>query len=175
MASQTLPNNPDLLQLTALIVRVRGRWEKATAGLERAATLDPRNPKLLTALADTYRCLRRYRDCERIWDRLVDLEPDQPVFTLYKAESVFAEKGDLKIIRAAYEALPTSMKDDVYITWGRVYYAMCARDFAAAAEIVSKSPNQEIRFFGPLVPRGIVALWLELVQGNHPTMEEFGP
>jgi hypothetical protein len=96
------------------------------------------------------------------------------VFTLYKAESAFAEKGDLKGIRAAYEALPTSMKDDVYITWMRVYYAMCARDFAAAAEIVSKSPNDEIRFFGPLVPRGIVALWLELVQGNHPTIEEFG-
>ena len=52
--------------------------------------------------------------------------------------------------------------------------AMCTRDFAAAGEIVSKSPNEEIRFFGPLVPRRIVALWLELVQGNHPTMEEFG-
>ena len=50
----------------------------------------------------------------------------------------------------------------------------CARDFAAAAEIVGKSPNEEIRFFGPLVPRGIVVLWLELVQGNHPTMKEFG-
>jgi serine/threonine protein kinase len=174
IASQTLPNNSDVLQLTALLDRVQGRWEKATAGLERAATLDPRNPKLLTTLADTYRCLRRYRDCERIWDRLVDLKPDQPVFTLYKAESAFAEKGDLMGIRGAFEALPTPMKDDVYITWERVYYAMCARDFAAAAEIVNKSPNEEIRFFGPLVPRGILLLWLELVQGNHPTIEEFG-
>ncbi len=65
------------------------------------------------------------------------------------------------------------MKDDVYITWERVYCAMCARDFAVAGEIVSKSPNEEIRFFGPLVPRRIVALWLELVQGNHPTRAEF--
>ncbi len=173
IAEQTLPNNPDLLQLTAVIDRVQGRWEKATAGLERAATLDPRNPKLLITLADTYRCLRRYRECERIWDRLIQLEPDRPLFTVYKAESAFAEKADLKSVRAAYEALPSSMKDDVYITWERVYYAMCARDFAAAAAIVSKSPNEEIRFFGPLVPRGIVALWLDLVQGNHPTIEEF--
>ena len=51
---------------------------------------------------------------------------------------------------------------------------MCARDFAAAREIVSKSPNEEIEFFGPLVPRQIVALWLEFVRGNHPTIEEFG-
>jgi hypothetical protein len=51
---------------------------------------------------------------------------------------------------------------------------MCARDFASAQEIVSKSPNEEIFFVGALVPRQIDALWLELVQGNHPTMEEFG-
>jgi hypothetical protein len=98
-------------------------------------------------------------------DRLIELEPDQPLFPLEKARSAFAEKTDLKAIRAAHEALPASMKDDVYITWERVYYAMCIRDFAAAGEIVSKSRNEEIRYFGPLVPRRIVALWLELVQG----------
>jgi serine/threonine protein kinase len=41
IAAQGLSNNPDLLQLTALIDRVQGRWEKSTAGLNRAATLDP--------------------------------------------------------------------------------------------------------------------------------------
>jgi hypothetical protein len=51
---------------------------------------------------------------------------------------------------------------------------VCARDFATAGEIVSKSPSEEVGFFGPLVPRRTVALWLELVQGNHPTIEEFG-
>jgi hypothetical protein len=107
-------------------------------------------------------------------DRLIELEPDQPLFPLEKARSAFAEKADLNGIRAAHKALPTSMKDDVYITWERAYYAMCAGDLAVAGEIVSKSPNEEIRFFGPLVPRRIVALWLELVQGNHPTIEEFG-
>ncbi len=158
IAAQVLPNNSDLLQITALIDRVQGRWDKAVAGLARAATLDPRNADLLTTLADTYRCLRRYRDYERISERLVELEPDQPLLTLYKAESAFAEKADLKGIRAAYEALPTSMKDDAKITLERVYYAVCARDFATAGEILSKSPNEEVGFFGPLVPRRIVAL-----------------
>jgi TolB-like protein len=174
IAARALPNNSDLLQLSAFIDRVQGRWEKATASLDRAASLNPRSSELLFTLADTYRCRRRYRDNERILDRLIELEPDQSLFPLEKARSAFAEKADLNGIRAAHEALPTSMKDDVYITWERVYYAMCARDFATAGEIVSKSPNEEIRFFGPLVPRRIVALWLELVQGNHPTIEEFG-
>jgi TolB-like protein len=174
IAAQTRPNNADLLQLTAFIDRRQGRWDKAVAGLDRAATLDPRNPEVLDSLADTYRCLRRYQDCERILDRLIALKPDQPFFTLFKAGSAFSEKADLKGVFAAYEALPPSMKDDVNITWERVYFAMCAGDFAAAREIVSKSPNEEIEFFGPLVPRQIVALWLELVRGNQPTIEEFG-
>jgi hypothetical protein len=60
------------------------------------------------------------------------------------------EKAELKSIRAAYETLPTAMKDDVKITFERVFYAMCARDFAAAEVIVSKSPNAELSFYGPL-------------------------
>jgi Predicted integral membrane protein len=173
IAAQDLPNNPELLELTAVIDRVQGRWEKSTAGLERAVTLDPRNPELLGTLFDNYWCLRRYPDYERILDRLVGLVPDQPLFPLYKAESAFAEKADLKGVLAAHEALPSSMKDDVQITWQRVFYPMCARDFAVAGGVVSKNPSEEMIFFGALVPRRIVALWLELVQGNHPTMEDF--
>src|SRR5207245_845203 len=35
IAAQVLSNNPDLLELTALIDRVQGRWEKSTSGLDR--------------------------------------------------------------------------------------------------------------------------------------------
>jgi hypothetical protein len=49
-----------------------------------------------------------------------------------------------------------------------------ARDFAAAEEIVGKSSNEEIYFGAALVPRQIVALWIEFLQGKHPTMEQFG-
>jgi tetratricopeptide (TPR) repeat protein len=102
IAAQTLPNNPDLLQLTASIDQVQGRWEKATAGMERATTLDPRNPELLDSLAWNYWMLRRYRDYERFSERLVELEPDQPLFTLNKPRAAFAEKADLKGVRAAF-------------------------------------------------------------------------
>lgn len=78
-------------------------------------------------------------------------------------------------VRAAYDALPPSMKDDPNMTFSRAYFAICARDFAAAEEIVRKSPNEEISFFGGvLVPCQIATLWLEFLQGNHPTMEQFG-
>jgi len=174
IAARARSNNSELLQLTALLDRVQGRWEKSTAGLERAATLDPRNPELFASLAENYHYLRRYRDEERILDRLIELEPGQPLFLLNKAESAFAEKADSKGICAAYEALPSSMKNNAVLTGDRVYYTVCARDFAAAEEIVMKSPNEAIGFVGTVVPRRFVALWLELVRGNHPTTEEFG-
>ena len=173
IGAQTLPNNPDLLELTALIDRVQGRWEKSTAGLERAATLDPRSLEILGYIQQNYTSLRRYPDQRRILDRLNELQPD-PLNPVYKAKSFFYEKADVKGVRAAYEALPSSIKADPEVTQARAYFALCERDFAAAEEIVNKSPNEEIQFTGALVPRQIETLWIEFIQGKHPTMEQFG-
>ena len=173
IAAKNMPNNPDLLHLSALIDQVQGRWEKSIADLERAATLDLRNPDLLDTLARTYFSLRRYPDNERILERLIELEPDQPAHRLSKADSAFAERADLSV-RALDEALPSSMKADRGVASYRVYYAICAHHFAAAEEILSESPNEEIYFDSALVPRQIWALWLEFIRGNHPTIERFG-
>jgi serine/threonine-protein kinase len=173
IAAKNMPNNPDLLHLSALIDQVQGRWEKSIADLERATTLDLRNPDLLDTLAWTYLSLRRYRDNERILDRLIALEPDQPAHRLSKADSAFAERADLGV-RALDEALPSSMKDDRSVASDRAYYAVCAHDFAAAEEILGTSANEELYFDSALVPRQIWALWLEFIRGNHPTIEQFG-
>jgi serine/threonine protein kinase len=173
IGAQSLPNNPDLLELTALIDRVQGRWEKSTAGLERAATLDPRSLEILGYIQQNYTSLRRYPDQRRILDRLNELEPD-PLNPVYKAKSFFYEKADVKGVRAAYEALPSSIKADPEVTQARAYFALCERDFAAAEEVVGTSPNEEIQFTGALVPRQIETLWIEFIQGKHPTMEQFG-
>jgi tetratricopeptide (TPR) repeat protein len=174
IAAQSLFNSPDLLELTAQIDRIQGRWEQATAGLEKAVSLDPRNPELLNGLAWTYCRVRRYQDAERIQDRLIELEPGQPLFQVYKAGYTFSEKADLKPVLTAYDALPASMRDDIQITFGRVYSAMLDRDFKTAHQIVEKSPNEEIFFAGAIVPRRCTDIWLELVQGNHPSTEEYG-
>ena len=174
IAAKSLSNNADLLWLTALVDRVQGRWDKATAGLEKAATLDPRNPDLLYDLAYNYLCLRRYRDNQRIWDRLIELKPDQPRFPFERTICTFHEKADLKDLRVAYDALPSSVKDDPEVAQFGVGIATAARDYVAAEEILSKSPNEEVLWDGASVPRQIVALWLEFFKGNHPTMDAFG-
>jgi serine/threonine protein kinase/Flp pilus assembly protein TadD len=174
IAARSLPNDAELLVLWAFIDQRQGRWEQAVSTLERATTLDPRNPELLGGLADAYSALRRYRDAERIIDRAIELEPDQPAFLIPKAMAPFAEKADVKEARAACEAFSPSVKDDPVVAFYRVYLAACARDFAAAKGILSESPNQEIWYVKALVPRRMVMLFVEFLQGNHPTTQEFG-
>jgi tetratricopeptide (TPR) repeat protein len=171
IAARVLSNNADVLELTAEIDRVQGRWEKATAALERATTLDPLSFELLDALELNYWSLRRYRDAERIVDRAIKLKPDQPRLLALKAMQAWAETANVEAARAT---LPSSAKDDPEITLFRVQLAMCARDFDGAEEILSENPNKEILFVGALVPRQIFALWLEFLRGNHPTVEDFG-
>jgi serine/threonine protein kinase len=173
IAAKNMPNNPDLLHLSALIDQVQGQWEKSIADLERAATLDLRNPDLLDTLERTYFSMRRYRDNERILERLIELEPDQPAHRLSKADSAFAERADLGV-RALDEVLPSTLKNDRGVASYRVYYAICAHDFAAAEEILGENTNEELYFDSALVPREIWALWLEFIRGNHPTIEQFG-
>jgi serine/threonine protein kinase/Flp pilus assembly protein TadD len=174
MATGGLSNNSALLELTAFIDRAQGRWDKATTALERASAVDPLNPGLLDSLASTYWGLRRYRDGEKILNRLIELKPDQPSFRILKAMLSVDERGNVDGARAVCEAVRPSMRDDPWVAQQRVYFALCARDFTGAEKILGESPNKEIFFLGSLVPRQIFVLWVEFLRGNHPTMEEFG-
>jgi hypothetical protein len=51
LAHQTLPNDPQIFWLTALIQRRRGHWEESIQTLKRAVDLDPRNFEVLHTVA----------------------------------------------------------------------------------------------------------------------------
>ena len=126
--------------------------------------------------------MRRYRDCDRMWNKVLELSSKpQPVFLLGRASWIFAAKADVTAARAACDTFSSSMKDDPEVTFYRVYYSISARDFAGGKEILSENPNKEILFIpafpvgaGVLVPRQFFTLWIEFLQGHHPTIEDFG-
>ena len=76
IAHQTLPNDPRIFELMGLIQRRQGRWEESTRNLEHAVDLDPRNLFTLSAIADSYRDLRRYAEAESAYDRALGIEPN---------------------------------------------------------------------------------------------------
>jgi Flp pilus assembly protein TadD len=57
-------------EITGLL---RDNFEQSLAALEKAATVDPRNPNVLEDLGDTYLGLQRYQDAERTVNRLSEL------------------------------------------------------------------------------------------------------
>jgi tetratricopeptide (TPR) repeat protein len=109
IAKQALPNSADALALGGYLDRRQGRWAESTNALERAINLDPKNPEILNQLVGSYQYLRQYRDSEKIYDRLIALEPEEPGLNVQKAALSLDEKGELAGQRAALEALPSSM------------------------------------------------------------------
>ena len=51
LARQTLPNNPEILELTGYILRRRGKSEDGLQSIQRALELDPRNFYTLQQIA----------------------------------------------------------------------------------------------------------------------------
>jgi tetratricopeptide (TPR) repeat protein len=171
-AERSIPFNPDALTLTSAIDRRQGRWEESTKGLEKACALDPRNSQVVEILGYNYLALRRYRDSEKIFDRLTELEPDKPFFRAEKAYAVFCGSADLLSFHIILEALPSSLKDEMRIVEWRLMCAEFARDWRTAEEIIKNSSCEEFCFFGEVVVhRKCVELWLALLKGEHPTME----
>lgn len=174
IARQALSNSSAVLNLSALVDRVQGRWEDSVAALERAVTLDPRNPELLGNLTETYIPLRRFPDAQRMVDRVIQLKADNPQFLFLKVWVTFAEKGDINAARAAFEALPSSVKNDPWMVSSAVSFALYARDFAGAEQILRQDRYKEISFCRANVPKEILTLWLEFLRGNHPTAADYG-
>jgi serine/threonine protein kinase len=173
LAQRALPNSPEALLLAARLDQRQGRWDKSTTGLERAATLDPRNPVILNDLVSNYRFRRRYRDAKRILNKLIELEPDKPFLKIRKAYVAFCEKADLSALRAATDTLPSSVKNELYMTSWRFGNAVRARDWIAARQTLSENSSDRLvfSFSDAVVPRGCGEIWLAAVQNKLHTIK----
>jgi serine/threonine protein kinase/TolB-like protein len=75
LAHQTLPNDPQIFWLTALIQRRQGHWEESIQTLKRAVDLDPRNFEVLHTVAANCATLGRYAE-QQLWlGRVLAFEP----------------------------------------------------------------------------------------------------
>jgi len=175
MAEKASPNNPYVFWFRASIDSRQGRWQESARNLEKAAILEPRYPKLLLDLENSYLVLRRFREAEQMADRLIELKPDDPDLRISKAyKFLFGEKADLKNFLAVFATVPASLEDRIDIVSYRIYAALDARDWTRAKEILSHSANEE--FSNPFysngdVPRGCIEIWLARLQQDIPLTE----
>jgi TolB-like protein/Tfp pilus assembly protein PilF len=93
--SKMLPGNSEVLYALAAIARSEGHWDESVAYWERGLALNPRNTALLTEVAFTYAAIRQFPKAEKLYDRALDILPNEFYLMASKA-SIYQAEGNLK-------------------------------------------------------------------------------
>ena len=80
---------------SAQVARREGHWDQSIAYFEQALTLDPRNVELLMRAAWTYSMLRQFPAALKLYDRALDITPNDPDVMAEKA-SIYQAQGNLQ-------------------------------------------------------------------------------
>src|SRR5262249_48008165 len=93
--SKMLPARSDVPYALAEIARYEGHWDKSIAYYEQAVALDPRNVELLREAAWTYAMLRQFPAALRLYERALDIMPNDPELMAAKA-GIYQQRGNLQ-------------------------------------------------------------------------------
>ena len=92
---ETLPGSSDILYALGLVARRQGKWDESISYLEQALVLDPRNPEVLSNTAWTYAMLRQFPNALRLYDRTLEITPQDLDLITVKA-SIYQAEGNLQ-------------------------------------------------------------------------------
>jgi TolB-like protein/class 3 adenylate cyclase/Tfp pilus assembly protein PilF len=93
--SKMLPGNGEVSYALGAVARREGLWDESVAYWERGLALDPRNTALLIEVAWTYAALRQFPTALKLYDRALDILPDELSLMALKA-SIYQAEGNLQ-------------------------------------------------------------------------------
>ncbi len=93
--SKMLPGNSEVLYALGAIARTEGNWDESLAYWERGLALNPRNTALLTEVAFTYAALRQFPAAIKLYDRALDILPNELYLMASKA-AIYQAEGNLQ-------------------------------------------------------------------------------
>ena len=93
--SKMLPGSSEVPYALALVSLREGRWEQGIAFFEQALVSDPRNVQLLVSAASTYARLLQFPAALKLYDRVLDITPNDPGVMAAKA-SIYQAQGNLQ-------------------------------------------------------------------------------
>ena len=91
---QMLPGSSEVQIALSRVARHEGHWDESIAYIEQAFTRDPRNLELLVTAAETYTMLRQFPAALKLYDRALDIAPNDPDVTAAKA-GIYQAQGNL--------------------------------------------------------------------------------
>jgi len=93
--SKMLPGNSEVSYALGAITRREGHWDESVAYWERGLSLDPLNTALLTEVAFTHAVLRQFPAAVKLYDRALDILPNELSVMALKA-SIYQAEGNLQ-------------------------------------------------------------------------------
>jgi TolB-like protein/Tfp pilus assembly protein PilF len=119
LVGKMLPGSSDVPISLAWIARRQGHWDETIAYCEQALVLDPRNTELLVEAALNYSDLRKFDAALKLYDRALDILPNDPDVMAFKA-TVYQAQGNLteaaKLLREANAETPSLNVFSIKIT-----------------------------------------------------------
>jgi TolB-like protein/predicted Ser/Thr protein kinase/Flp pilus assembly protein TadD len=95
LVREILPGNSEAPFALGRVARREGHWDESIAYLEQALALDPRNVEWLLDLAETYSLVRQFSAALKLYDRVLDISPNDPDVMAVKA-SIYQAQGNLQ-------------------------------------------------------------------------------
>jgi TolB-like protein/Tfp pilus assembly protein PilF len=92
--SKMLPGNSQVSYALGTIARRQGHWAESLAYWERGLALDPRNSVVLIEVAFTYAALRQFPTAIKLYDRALDILPNELYLIASKA-AIYQAEGNL--------------------------------------------------------------------------------
>jgi len=149
IARRTLPNNPQVYEVSAWIDRRQGRWSDAVRDMERASELDPRSLFFALNVAGFYFGSRPlpYEKTRKALDRVLTLKPNFIDARIDRAGGLEMHwRGDTRNWHTTIEKIladePASANDQA-MKLQRFQLALFERDFIAAGRIVAAAPQDQ--------------------------------
>src|SRR5262249_22498999 len=93
--SKMLPGSSEVPMALGRILRREGHWDQSVVQFEQALALDPRNVEVLTEAAGTYGMLRQFPAGLKLYDRVLDITPNNPDVIAAKA-GIYQAQGNLQ-------------------------------------------------------------------------------
>jgi tetratricopeptide (TPR) repeat protein len=90
-----LPGSSEVLGALGAVIASEGNWDESVAYFEQALALDPRDVKLLIDAAQTYGVLRQFPTALKLYDRALDITPNDPDIIAAKA-TICQAQGNLQ-------------------------------------------------------------------------------
>src|SRR5437016_5951990 len=107
IARRALPNDAEVLEVTAAIARRQGHWEECIRNFERAIELDPRNLSMVGGAGLTYEYERRFAEAAAYRGRALAVAPDEPTARVASALVDLQSRADTQPVHEAIQSVVT--------------------------------------------------------------------